>query len=801
MSIVRAVRNKLIWRLAISYAMLGAVFAAIFVSGKWWFLIPWSLWTLWEVYGMCRNVVALRLLRGLTSAEPEELIATLIRREGAPGIVKLQNPFDPRSKTDTFEVQPLFQNLAGAVMPANQELTVTAYRAFDPRSACVIDISGEPVLLMPTTAVHDAAQWQFQKGCMYLDKPDLAMSELSKAIDQCGDHVEARLLRAHLYLDRHEYDSAISDLNVAIKNFPVSKEYPDAYALRAIAYFYKQMYEYAATDFTESLKRAPDNVEYRAYRGFCYFQLGQRVPAQEDLSLVIKADPYHNRSRALLAHIYVESSEPARALALIEEMPADSKPSDGEQKLLLTARGLAEGALFRRDAAVASFSRVIELDPTDEYAYRCRAAQYSGAPGGHKLSEQDIERADQLAALREQNGAAISLSMGETGSGMGASMAARTEAPPLSGSARSADSNDRTGSGAGNNLRDVPEAHIGRSSGDKTLPPLPPPPTVSSGKPGPEISLFDAPSGDSGLNDLQFAPPADVDARQCDTHELMEPLNSDRDAADNGDVSTASESFPSPAAEPLSRQSQGPSTTVPGLLARLADQVTDKPTDSTADNSMVVVYGEGGADDSSATVRGGANLELSGNPGTGANVTEVSPKGSNAPRIERRKTDADKLAVGAMDFFIFSNDPFARWTLRAGLKILAVGAMLSLIEMVPWNAEQPFYPMFAGSIWLGIVAAHTVCTHALCRRAGGTGSLKSTITIYAYAMGLCVAALTWIPRLGLGMAYIAGIFIALQGLTSRHKLNDKVAAFCGLAPGLVALSVVALLVALHQLHF
>jgi tetratricopeptide (TPR) repeat protein len=349
-----------------------------------------------------------RFLVALEKTEPEQVVLTVEDVRGVP-VILMQSAFAPSTaKQDMYEVHQLSKDYAKVLVVGQDELSVTAFRGFDARTPCVVEVGGKPIVLVASTRKRDEASFRYAKGYYFLHQPDVAIAELSKAIEQCGDHVEARVLRANLLIQRQEYQHAIKDLTEAIANFSVDKDYCDAYAMRGCAYYSIEKFKEAADDFSEVLKRQPESHLYRAQRGFCFYHIGMISNAIDDLTTVISAQPNDYRSRSVLANIYTGKGEPVKALSLADDASCEaSSLSPPDHKLLLVARGLAQGAMHRRDAAIASFSQAIALDPEDEYALRCRAAQYMQGPDGPRLAEPDLHRADAVASARDNNVAVI----------------------------------------------------------------------------------------------------------------------------------------------------------------------------------------------------------------------------------------------------------------------------------------------------------------------------------------------------------------------------------------------------------
>jgi tetratricopeptide (TPR) repeat protein len=411
MSTVLQAQKRIFLHGAVRLALVVGVCTAVvfacppqFAWGHAPFLILLAFWAGLEAFIAAHLFQLHRFLLALEKTEPEQVVLTIEDVRGVP-VILMEGAFAPSTaKQDMYEVHQLSKDYAKVLIAGKDELSVTAFRGFDARTPCVVEVGGKPIVLVASTRKRDEASFRYAKGYYFLHQPDVAIAELSKAIEQCGDHVEARVLRANLLIQRQEYQDAIKDLTEAIANFSVDKDYCDAYAMRGCAYYSIEKFKEAADDFSEVLKRQPESHLYRAQRGFCYYHIGKISNAIDDLTAVIAAQPQDYRSRSVLANIYTGKGDPVKALSLADDASCEASAlNPPDHKLLLVARGLAQGAMHRRDAAIASFSQAIALDPEDEYALRCRAAQYMQGPDGPRLAEQDLHRAEAVASARENS--------------------------------------------------------------------------------------------------------------------------------------------------------------------------------------------------------------------------------------------------------------------------------------------------------------------------------------------------------------------------------------------------------------
>jgi hypothetical protein len=118
---------------------------------------------------------------------------------------------------------------------------------------------------------------------------------------------------------------------------------------------------------------------------------GEAVNAyREALAMSTIEDP---RTKARLARSLFESGRPADALAIVEGLPGASGTSEGDRRLLLKARILAE--LGRRGEAVRLYEELIARIPGEEA--RCRYAALLLESGDRSRARAVLEEVEQRA--------------------------------------------------------------------------------------------------------------------------------------------------------------------------------------------------------------------------------------------------------------------------------------------------------------------------------------------------------------------------------------------------------------------
>jgi tetratricopeptide (TPR) repeat protein len=145
----------------------------------------------------------------------------------------------------------------------------------------------------------DSARIYNNRGFLYLDKGnyDQAVSDCTRAIQFDSDYAEAYATRGGAYVSKGSYDQAISDCTRAIDLQP---NYATAYNNRGGAYVGKGNYDQAISDCTRALDLKPNYAGAYNNRGIAYKKKGDYDQAISDYTKAIQikpdyADAYNNR--------------------------------------------------------------------------------------------------------------------------------------------------------------------------------------------------------------------------------------------------------------------------------------------------------------------------------------------------------------------------------------------------------------------------------------------------------------------------------------------------------------------------
>jgi tetratricopeptide (TPR) repeat protein len=164
------------------------------------------------------------------------------------------------------------------------------------RNIIIILLALVPLICM--TSGNISAQDIYAKT---MEKPiqcvslDSALSQPNANSDRGTEETLGAMLSAKTYydsgikyLERKEYDLAISEFSKALEVYPESSE---TYNNRGFAYAKKTWYDLAISDFTKALKIDPNDPQPNYNRGIAYAIKGQFDMALLDLNKCLNLDP------------------------------------------------------------------------------------------------------------------------------------------------------------------------------------------------------------------------------------------------------------------------------------------------------------------------------------------------------------------------------------------------------------------------------------------------------------------------------------------------------------------------------
>jgi tetratricopeptide (TPR) repeat protein len=251
-----------------------------------------------------------------------------------------------------------------------------------------------------------------------------AIAGYTSIIERVPDEIDARWLRAGMYLELQEWAKAFADYDAAIQQ-TTGVVQGLAYYERGRAYPVARAYERAIDDFTTAIRRTPDFAAAYWGRGAAHSARACYEGALADLSRALQLDPKDDTALLERAVVHAEMGrhdkalrDLARALRLAPRSAEayatrawvrialgqyDQAIADCEIALRLDPRrptpykhrGVARYHQGAFDQALADLDEALRLDP--RYIGACRArADVHCARGNHEEARRDRDRADEL---------------------------------------------------------------------------------------------------------------------------------------------------------------------------------------------------------------------------------------------------------------------------------------------------------------------------------------------------------------------------------------------------------------------
>ena len=225
-----------------------------------------------------------------------------------------------------------------------------------------------------------------------------AIAKYSLAIDGDPSHIAGRVGRGLAYQRIGEHSKAISDFDEVITCYP---DWPGAF----VAYYGRAVSQQAlgqhletVKDCDEATRRNPELADAIYLRGTAQKALGHIDAAVNDMDAVINLDPGYSEAYLERGKLSYFQHRWQRAVddftAAIENFGAGSQ----YLRECFYLRGMAAQELGEHRAAIADFTRTIDLVPNDGAAYLRRARSY------HELGERASGDADVQAVARLMHG-------------------------------------------------------------------------------------------------------------------------------------------------------------------------------------------------------------------------------------------------------------------------------------------------------------------------------------------------------------------------------------------------------------
>ena len=186
-----------------------------------------------------------------------------------------------------------------------------------------------------------------------------AIAAYRKAVDLRGNQPAVRNALLTLYLMQHDLESARKEL-IDLKR--LQPKHPQTRYFEAQLAYADGKFKEAREHVQEALRLVPGDVRYQHLAGAVELQLGDLVAARNLLESALQTAPKFGDARRLLAQVYVQLRQGAKALATLQPILDAGKPSAAILKLA------AQGELLNgnKKAAQALLARAAQLKPDDK---------------------------------------------------------------------------------------------------------------------------------------------------------------------------------------------------------------------------------------------------------------------------------------------------------------------------------------------------------------------------------------------------------------------------------------------------
>jgi cellulose synthase operon protein C len=224
------------------------------------------------------------------------------------------------------------------------------------RATAVLD---ETIKLAP----NDSAVWNLRASLAHLNgNLPAALADYAKAIALDPGNADALVAQAGLLLDLGRLEEA----DLALANLQqVAPREPRAAYLRAVAAGRRNDSDAVRAQLSNVvglLDPVPKEVLSRYGQmlllgGLSHYGLGNTEKASQYLAIYLKLNPKHPGASKLLASIYIDRGDPARAIDLLEPLESLS-PNDPQLLSLLAAANMAQR---RYDEAAAYLEKAVKV--------------------------------------------------------------------------------------------------------------------------------------------------------------------------------------------------------------------------------------------------------------------------------------------------------------------------------------------------------------------------------------------------------------------------------------------------------
>jgi Flp pilus assembly protein TadD len=203
--------------------------------------------------------------------------------------------------------------------------------------------------------LHNASLF-LQKCCLIVFVFGLFLSRSATPLIAQTSASAEHASRAAQLVQAGDLKGAEGEMRQAVELSPKEPEY---HARLGVILGMQRRPQAAAECFESALTLDPENLGVRRNLATTQWQMGHLAPAQENLELILKADPQDAQTLLLLSMVLIDARRYAAALAVAQQA-AEAMPSSYRA---YSAKGMAEMRMQRYTDSTKSYKRAAELNP------------------------------------------------------------------------------------------------------------------------------------------------------------------------------------------------------------------------------------------------------------------------------------------------------------------------------------------------------------------------------------------------------------------------------------------------------
>ncbi len=206
--------------------------------------------------------------------------------------------------------------------------------------------------------------------CHYNEnEPELAMSQLQRALDLDASFTNARVLISLILLEKNRIDDAVNEIRRALEN---DENNALAHNILGSAYMLKGRYAEGIEELNRALEIDPKLADVYIKKGLFELGKGRTKNAESELNAAVRVNPELMQARALLISFYMKQGEYDKAA----DVARQGIRGQGSDAVLYNILADTYARRNKTNDAVACLQKAKEADPGYDATYFKLAAFY-----------------------------------------------------------------------------------------------------------------------------------------------------------------------------------------------------------------------------------------------------------------------------------------------------------------------------------------------------------------------------------------------------------------------------------------